>query len=81
MVPENEGAIPSISLDELRHSLVNIKSPAWREVTPKRGPCHPPQRSEASGHSCTLQSMIEPILSNMTHHMKGCEFGDFNVGS
>ncbi|GIJ90937.1 hypothetical protein Asppvi_009902 [Aspergillus pseudoviridinutans] len=32
----DEGTIPSISLDQLNNFLVDIKSPAWREVTGKR---------------------------------------------
>ncbi|KAF7121802.1 hypothetical protein CNMCM5793_009355 [Aspergillus hiratsukae] len=74
----HEDTIPSISLDELKDFLINIKSPAWREVTPNP----PPRRrtriqAQHSENPCTLQSMIKPILSNMANHMKGYEYGDF----
>ncbi|RLL94683.1 hypothetical protein CFD26_104925 [Aspergillus turcosus] len=80
----DEGTVPSISLDELKDFLTNIKSPAWCKVTKKRRRRDEDQHrgaSDALEHSCNLQSLIEPILSNMTHHMKGCEYGDFQGGS
>ncbi|EAW19911.1 uncharacterized protein NFIA_095310 [Aspergillus fischeri NRRL 181] len=71
-----ECTIPSVSLDELYHFLVNIKSPAWCDIASNFDSQrhHQHQHSE---HPCTLQSMIKPILNNMTYHMRGCELEDF----
>ncbi|GIK06684.1 hypothetical protein Aspvir_002334 [Aspergillus viridinutans] len=71
--PVDEGTIPSISLYQLNDFLVDIKSPAWREVTSKRRRNH----DQHPGHPCTLQSLIKPILSNLTSHMRGYEYAEF----
>ncbi|KAF7169068.1 hypothetical protein CNMCM5623_001900 [Aspergillus felis] len=71
--PLDEGTIPSISLDQLNKSLADIKSPAWREVTSKRRRDH----DQHPGHPCTLQSLIKPIVTNLTSHMRGYEYAEF----
>jgi hypothetical protein len=71
--PIDEGIIPSISVDQIKNFLVNIKSPAWREITPKRRREH----DQHPRHPCTLQSLIKPVLSNLAFHMRGYEYADF----
>lgn len=71
--PVDEGNIPSISLDQLKNFLLNLKSPAWREVTSKRRRDH----DQHQGHPCTLQSLIAPILCNLNSHMTGYEYAEF----
>ncbi|GFF37901.1 hypothetical protein IFM58399_05055 [Aspergillus lentulus] len=71
--PVDKANIPSISLDQLKNFLLNLKSPAWREVTSKRRR----DQDQHHGHPCTLQSLIAPILCNLISHMTGYEYSEF----